>query len=337
MSLPRVDVIVVAFGAEPALPACVASVLSSTGVDVRIALVDNGCTRSDLALLTADDRVVLVRSGDNLGFSGGCNAGADALDGEYIALVNSDAWVDAAALSHLVAGLTGDIGLTTACVLLADQPDTVNAAGNPVQFLGVSWAGGYGDSLDKHATATDVASISGAGAAIRRVLWESLEGFDPAYFMYCEDLELSLRVWQRGLRVRYVPEAKVWHHYEFSRNEQKWFYLERNRLLVMLTVFEQRTLALLAPALIAFEIALLLAAVKDQRLRAKLRAYSWLIRHRHQVRTRRHVVQAQRKVGDAAFVPILAGRIETPVARGPAITVANAVLSPYWRVVCRWV
>ncbi len=330
--MTRVDVVVVAYGDEPYLAACLTSVLASSGVDVRVALVDNGCR----ALPPQDPRVVVVRPGGNIGFAAGCNAGLAALDGEVVALVNSDAYVDPAALSLLVAGLSADVGMTTACVLLADAPDTVNAAGNPLHFLGISWAGGYGDPRSDHLVGHDVASISGAAAVLRRELWESLGGFDPAFFLYCEDLDLSLRVWQRGLRVRYVPEALAWHHYAFDRNAAKRYYLERNRLLVLLTTYHRRTLLLLAPALLLMELALLAAALKDGQLTAKLRGYGWLLRNRAHVRSRRGVVQRQRLVGDSALVPLLHGRIETPVATGAGVALTNAVLSPYWRVVRRW-
>lgn len=331
----RVDVVVVAFGPEPDLQECLESILASRGVDVRIALVDNGCTRSDLHELAGDD-VVLVRPGTNLGFAAGCNIGAAALDGEHIALVNSDARVHPDALAQLLVGLSDEVGLTTACVLLADQPETVNAAGNPVQFLGISWAGGFGEPRSQHLTPRDVASISGAAAATTRALWDSLGGFDPELFLYCEDLELSLRVLQRGLRVVYVPEALVWHHYAFSRNERKLYYLERNRLAVLLAVLSRRTLLLLAPALVVLEVALLLSAATERRLGSKLEGYRWLFAHRTERRARRQQVQAQRLVGDAVLAPLLTGRIDTPIATGAGVQLANAVLSPYWSVVRRW-
>lgn len=333
--LPTVDVVIVAFGPEPELPACLTSVLASIGVDVRVALVDNGCTHPELMQLCGDERVLLLQPGSNLGFAAGCNAGAAALEGTYLVLVNSDAFVDPAALSYLVAGLIGDVGLTTGCVLLADQPTTINAAGNPVHFLGVSWAGGWGDPIGDHLQPRDVPSASGAGAALRRELWESLEGFDPALFLYCEDLELSLRVWQRGLRVRFVPDAKVWHHYAFFRNESKWYYLERNRLMVVLTVYSTRTLTILLPALVLLEIASLLAAVLNQRLRAKLLGYHWLLRHQRQVRERRAFVQSQRITSDAALLSLMTGRLDTPALRGPGVALANAVLAPFWQLVAR--
>ncbi len=56
---------------------------------------------------------------------------------------------------------------------------------------------------------------------MRRNLWEDLGGFAEEYFAYVEDTEMSLRLWQRGLTVEYVPDAVVLHHYAFSRNKRQ--------------------------------------------------------------------------------------------------------------------
>jgi GT2 family glycosyltransferase len=337
MPLPLVDVVVVAFGPEPELERSLSSVLESQGVQVRIAVVDNGCTHPDLARLTDHPQVTLVRPARNVGFAGGCNAGAAALDGQYLALVNSDAFVDPEALAALIGGLGTGVGMTTACVLLADQPDRVNSAGNPVHYAGASWAGGWGEPAEDHRKPKDVASASGAGCALTRELWERLGGFDPEFFLYCEDLDLSLRVWQQGLRVRYVPEARVWHHYEFSRNARKWYFLERNRLLMLSTVLSRRTLLLLGPALVAFELASLARSGLAHQLRGKLDGYRWLVQHRSHVRERRGQVQRLRRAPDATLVSVLSGRIDSPMFSGPVFGVGNAVLSAYWSLVRRWV
>jgi GT2 family glycosyltransferase len=335
VSLPIVDVVVVAYGSERFLPTCLTSVLGSVDIEVRIVVVDNGCTRTDLPELTADPRVLLHQPGENLGFAAGCNVGAAVLSGEFVALVNSDAQVAPRALAALIGALRDDVGLVTGCVLLADADEVVNAAGNPVHFLGASWAGGYGDRQEQHASPKDVASVSGAAAAVRRDLWDQLGGFEPSLFLYCEDMDLSLRVWQRGLRVRYVPSAVVWHHYEFSRTERKLYFLERNRLAVILTVLQGRTLLLMLPALFATELALIAAAAAQGRVRAKLSGYGWLIRHGWYLRERRRRVQAQRRRPDSWYAHVLTGRIDSPVAQGPAVAAANLVLPAYWRAIRR--
>ncbi|MCU1595481.1 MAG: glycosyl transferase family 2 [Frankiales bacterium] len=331
----KIDVVVVAYGEEPYLSDCVDSLLASVDVDLQVAVVDNGCTRADLTSIVSRGEIVLVSPGVNLGFSEGCNEGARRLTGDVIVLVNSDAVVAPDALSELAAALSPAVGLTTACVLQADHPELVNSAGNPMHFLGASWSGGHGQPRSQHEVARDVVSASGAASAITRALWEELGGFEPSLFMYCEDADLSLRVWQQAKRVRYVPTAQVWHHYAFERNPRKLYFLERNRLVVVLTVFQRRTLLVLLPALVAAEVGLIVSAAAEGRLPDKLRSYGWILRHRRYLRRRRARVQSARIVSDRVFAPLLSGRLDSELAAGRAVGLANAVLPAYWRLARR--
>lgn len=328
--LPQLDVVVVAYGDEPGLAACLTTVLDSVGVAVRVALVDNGCTRTDLDELCADPRVTLVEPSTNVGFAGGCNEGAQALDADVIVLVNSDAVVDPCALRQLADGLGLGVGMTTACVLLADAPDVVNAAGVAVHPLLLSWAAGWGDAAGRHREPRDVASASGAALALPRSLWEELGGFDDELFLYGEDVELSLRVWQQGLRVRYIPTARVWHSYAFDRNAQKRYYLERNRWRLLLTVLEARTLLLLLPVLVPFELGLILAAARDRALLVKLRALLWHVTHAASTRRRRAEVQRTRRVSDAVLVPLLHPRLDSPALQAPGVDLVSRLVLGYW-------
>ena len=74
------------------------------------------------------------------------------------------------------------------------------------------------------------------------------------------------------------------HHYEFSRNTEKFYLLERNRLLLVMTLFERRTLLALAPALVLLEVAMLGLALRHGWARQKLRGWWWLMRHASWVR-----------------------------------------------------
>jgi GT2 family glycosyltransferase len=311
LSLPTVTAVVLAYGPEPLLEACVAAILESAGVDVDVVLVDNGCTTSAVMELEAFPGVTLVRPTRNTGFTGGCNLGAARASGDILVFVNGDAVVRPDALARLAAALEDDsVGLASASLRLYDRPEVMNSAGNPVHFLGVSWAGGLGEPAGAHQPLKEVACATGAALAIRRELWQRLGGFWEEMFAYCEDAELSLRCWQQGLRVVFVPDAVVLHRYEFSRNPLKLYLLERNRLLVLFTLYERRTLAVLAPALVALELAVLLLALRQGWAAQKVRGWWWLLRHVAAVRQRRRQVQAARGVPDRDIARLLTAGFE---------------------------
>ncbi len=107
-------------------------------------LVDNGCTSNALKRLTGRPRVTILDPGENIGFAGGSNHGATRATGQHLAFVNGDAVVKPDALRRLVDELGDDIGLTTASLRVYGDEDVINSAGNPVHYLGLSWAGGLG-------------------------------------------------------------------------------------------------------------------------------------------------------------------------------------------------
>ena len=145
---------------------------------------------------------------------------------------------------------------------------------------------------------------------MRRSLWEDLGGFAEEYFAYVEDTEISLRIWQRGLTVEYVPDAVVLHHYEFSRNENKFYLLERNRAILLLTTYQRRSLLLLAPMLLLTEILMLGAATAGGWGGAKLRGWRWLWQHRSWLRARRALIQSERVVPDAVVFERVTARFD---------------------------
>lgn len=335
---PLVSILVVAWGDEPELGECLTAALASQGVEVEVVVVDNGDRSGQLEAFERHPRVRIVRPGSNLGFAAGCNLAASRAAGDVLVLVNPDAVVAPTAVAALTAALDDPaVGMATASVRLADEPQTINSAGNPVHYLGLAWAGGHGEAASAYQAPREVASASGACCAVSASWWHELGGFDPAYFAYHEDVEMSLRTWQHGRSVVYVPGAIAYHHYEFSRNELKLYLLERNRLVTVLTTYSRRTLLVLAIPLLALEIAVAVKATVEGWLPAKARGYVWILRNRGRLLSRRRRIQSERTRGDHELARLYAVRF-TPgiITAGPALQVANALSVLGGRIFRRW-
>jgi N-acetylglucosaminyl-diphospho-decaprenol L-rhamnosyltransferase len=147
---------------------------------------------------------------------------------------------------------------------------------------------------------------------VRRSAWEQLHGLDREYFMYGEDLDLGLRLWLAGHRVGLVPDARVVHSYEFDKGTAKWFWLERNRWRTVLSVYPASLLALLAPALLATELALLAVAAREGWLGAKLRAQAATIAGLPRTLRRRRVVQRTRRISAGKLAERLTASLDSP-------------------------
>jgi GT2 family glycosyltransferase len=332
-----ISAVVVAFGDQPELRACLDALLNSCSRDVDVIVVDNGDTTGIVAEFADRAGVKVIDPGRNTGFAEGCNLGVAAAGGAVIALVNPDVVVLPGTLERLAAvAIEPTVGLATASVRLADQPETVNTVGNPVHFSGLAWAGGHGEPASDHAVRRQVASASGACCAIRRAVWDELGGFEPVYFAYHEDVELSLRCRLHGYEVVYVPDAVATHRYDFGRNARKNELLERNRWLTLLRIYSLRSLVLLSPGLLLVDLLIVALAVRQRWLGAKIAGYRWLWRHRAEVLAGRRLVQSGRRVPDRELAAVLTGQLRpTNVEPVPGLSAVSTLLAGYWAIVRR--
>jgi GT2 family glycosyltransferase len=169
---------------------------------------------------------------------------------------------------------------------------------------------------------------------MRRHAWDSTGGLDPIFFMYHEDTDLSLRCHLAGLRVTYCPDARASHAYDFHRNPAKLALLERHRLAMVLTVYEPLTLILIAPAMLALELAVCAMAARDHWLTDKWGGWVWLLRNRRALIQRRREIQSRRVCSDDLLLQILTGDLSPGPQSG--ITVGRPVRAlsrAYWWLV----
>lgn len=264
--------------------------------------------------------VRLIRNPENTGFSANNLAMTDLEGVDFVGLVNPDAWVDPAWLSHLVAGLAGRPRVGAACprMLLAERFVAVDVvAESPTTLLDVTVDGvsrldaaerawrlfgsgpvrgpdgelrigsgeivvsvprsdttpvvdlvtgepvttrasppfdvvnntgvvvrpdlyasdrGLGERADDHDPPAEVEAWTGGGVLLRAEFLRDVGGFDDVFFLYYEDVDLSLRGRRRGWTYRHVPEALMWHHHSTSSTEGSdlfRFHNERSRLLMI--------------------------------------------------------------------------------------------------------
>lgn len=335
-SSPTVSVVTVAYGAEPWLERSVTSSLESLDEVVEVVLVDNGCTDGAVDRLEQVPGVRVLRPNENTGFAGGCALGVDAAEGQVLAFINPDAVVEPDCLHALAEEVRSGAGIATASVRLSEDTDRLNSAGNVVHFLGLSWSGAFDEPASDYDVRREVIGASGAGMAMDHDVYRALGGFEPTFFAYHEDTDLSIRSWQSGRPVVYVPGAVVVHRYEFSRNKGKFYLIDRNRLILVLTTYSAAMLWLLSPLLVVQELAMWVLAAKEGWLPERRKSVSWLVRHVGWLRRRRRDVAAMRTAPDSSWIGLLSvdltpGNMETPAVVGHLGT----LLGPYWSVVRR--
>jgi GT2 family glycosyltransferase len=325
-----VSVVVVSYDTGPLLVECVRSALHDGAAEVLV--VRTGAPAPELDEVASIERVEVLSPGSNLGFAGGCNYGADRASGDVLFFLNPDAVVEPGALGALAATLEDpSIGIAMARLRLLDRPQLLNSAGNVLHLSGLAWAGAYGEPAERIRDLTEIAFASGAALAIRAELFHELGGFTQELFMYQEDLELSWRARLRGLRIVLDPRADVYHDYDFGRNPRKYYLLERNRLVFVLSSYSGRLLLLVAPVLAATEAAMLLVAWRQGWLRAKLAGWGWCLRHARWLLAHRKATQRLRRAPERDLAGLLSSELEPAmISVPPFVKGANRVVKTYW-------
>jgi GT2 family glycosyltransferase len=275
----------------------------------------------------------LVQSGRNAGFAAGANLGASAATGDLLLFLNPDATPApefVAAIRRGEPGWSAWMGLVT-----ADGGTRVNTSGGVVHFTGIAWAGEAGSPVaGAPQDPRETAFLSGACLVVPRAEWERLGGFAERFFMYQEDVDLSLRIRLAGGRLGVQPAAVVDHDYAFDKGPMKWRLLERNRWATIVRCYPAPLLVLLAPALAATEVALLAVAATGGWLPQKLAATAETLRALPRLVQERRVIQAGRTVSAADFAAWLTPDLDSPfLGRAGRFAPLRWALRAYWRAV----
>jgi N-acetylglucosaminyl-diphospho-decaprenol L-rhamnosyltransferase len=219
-----VAAVIVSYNVRDLLLRCITS-LKADGVK-QIVVVDNASHDGSAdAVAAAEPDVELVRLPRNLGFGSGANRGVARTSTPNVLIVNPDVLVDPGSTEALLDVLEQepDVAIvaprieTPGRVLYPNArrfPDLVDAAGHA--FLHFLWPGNPFSRRYKmldwdHAAAADVDWVAGTHLLVRRAAWDEVGGFDEAFFMYLEDVDLCWRLRERGWRTRYEPAARVEH------------------------------------------------------------------------------------------------------------------------------
>jgi len=341
----KVAVVVVTYNAGRYLDDCFGSLgrLDRTGLDVSVIVMDNASTDGTAAAVRERfPGVEVVETGRNLGFAGGNNVGMKlALDrgADYVYLLNQDTEVAPRFLAEAVKVAEADekIGSAQSLLLLHPDKEFINSTGNAIHFLGFGYCRDYRRRLSgwRHAGIKEIAYASGAAVLLRAEALRLAGLFDEELFLYHEDLDLGWRLRLAGFANVLAPHSIVYHKYEFSRSIAKYYYMERNRYVVLLENLKLWTLCLLLPWLLLSEAALFLAAWRSGWWREKAKVYAYFLRPAswaHIVRQRARVTLL-RRVGDREIVRLFTPVISFQDVSGPFTRyVANPAMTLLWAV-----
>lgn len=214
-----------------------------THANVEIIVVDNASQPSLSSSIDTSQypNVRVIRSEQNLGFTGGNNLGIANANGAYFFIVNNDTELNADLLTELLKPFAADerIGVTCPKIRFFSNPTLVQYAGyNPMNMLtGTAVPVGYklpdDSSYDQPGP---TAFAHGCAMLVKRAVIDKVGRFAERFFLYYEELDWSQRIRDAGFIIQYQPSAYILHKESMSVGEfspLKTYYLTRNRILFM--------------------------------------------------------------------------------------------------------
>lgn len=302
----QASVIVVCTNELHHIQRCLPPLLTQDHPSYEVIVVDNASHDGSQAYVrtqqASHSHLRLITNQENLGYVGANNVGFAHSEAELLVVLNPDTEPKQDWLSELLNAFAApDIGLATSKITMMYDPQRLNACGNDMSVVSLVVCRGLGQPATSFTEMADVAAVSGAAFAIRRSVLQDIGVFDPAFFIYYEDTDLSLRARLAGYRCVYVPTSIVAHDYKFKFSTKKAFWQERNRYYSLLKIFDWRTILLLSPwFLLGDLVAIGYCALQGrQHFFSKLKAYLWVAQHWGEIMESRRRTQALRRVPDS--------------------------------------
>lgn len=228
---PRVSIVIPTYNRLELTRQVLGAIQAHTStLPYEVIVVDNASSDETPAFLQREHqagRLRAILNAENAGFGHACNQGARAATGEYVVLLNSDTVPLPGWLDGLVAAADADdsVGIVGSRLLFPDG--TIQHAGIDFHLRGIP-SHTFKDQPRDHAPALkarDCPAVTAACLLVRRSAFTEIGEFDSRFWMYCEDVDLCLRMWEAGYRVRYQPDSVVI-HFEGSSCHDSW---ERDR------------------------------------------------------------------------------------------------------------
>ena len=242
---PRVLVLILSYNGKQWLRDCLPSVLDMEYPNYEAIVIDNGSSDGTIEFLQDEfPEVRTVSIHPNVGYARGFNAGleyAAERGAGYFLIMNNDTVIDRGALTALVeTAMTKDrAGFVTGKVYFYDHPEVLQTVGkqeDPIMWKGkdIGWqeedVGQYEDTTER-VFADDVFTL------VSRKMYNEVGGYDPEFFLQCEEWDWQIRAKNKGWRIYYTPYAKLWHRVSATTgglgSAMNEYFLYRNRIVVL--------------------------------------------------------------------------------------------------------
>jgi GT2 family glycosyltransferase len=304
-----VSVIIVTWNSEPFLRRCLSALSAQTHRNLELIHIDNASHDESAAVARElSQPATHVINDSNRGFSAAVNQGVRVARGEYVLLLNPDAFLEPGYIANLVRALTDagpQFGMATGKLLQAETA-LVDSKGIRMTRSGRHFDIEQGRPDRQAEVVTEVFGVSGAAALYRMSFIRDVtiggEFLDEDFFTFREDADVAWRGRLLGWRALYVPDA-VAHHVRTvtpakraSLSQATNMHGVKNRFLLRLKNQGLYLALRNAPFELGRDLVAIIATLTIER--SSLPALSWLWKNRQRIMEKRRAIQGRRQVSD---------------------------------------
>lgn len=345
--MPPLTVAVINYNGAHVLERCLDALLASTYPIDELLLVDNGSTDDSLAIARGyAPRLRAIELGCNGGPAVARNAALRAARNDLIFLLDEDGFVQPDTLERLVETYCCDpntIAIVHPRIVFDADPARIQYDGGSVHYIGIAIQHNRNALCGQVAEDCRRVWVTGGNVLVDRAKIPEPQRYDEAFFWGFEDADFAVRISLAGWRCVQQPKALIRHgsgtpglsmrsgaRYSATRA----YHVTKNRAYFLFKIYRWRTLAILAPALMLYELATLAFMIKLGDAGAWLRGWGRFLRDWPQVMAKRRFVQQTRQYRDRDFLKAGPLTYSVGTAQGHLAQILIAllalILNLYW-------
>ena len=313
-----VSIIIINYNGGDYILDCVDSVFKTSNCNFEVILIDNNSIDNSSNLCKEKfDQIRLFQSDKNLAMAAR-NIGIKKAKGDFIAFLDADTIVEPNWLEVLLESYKkhGD-GLYQGKLLQRDNHEIIESCGDFTNIFGFGFARGRGQlDIGKYDEFQTISFPVGACTFSSTEIIKKIGFIDESdlFFLMLDDLDYGWRGWSMGIPSFYEPEAVIYHLGSpvLQWSTQKFFFLERNRWICLLTLYSTKTLVKIFPHLLLIDIGMYFHLLSQGLSLTKIKAFFSILKMYSSIKKRRRDLEKKKKITDKKIIENFVDIVEVP-------------------------
>ncbi len=313
-----ISIIILNYNGREYIFDCIESVFKTVGCNFEVILIDNDS--SDFSSDECKDKfpeLILIKNKKNLAMAGR-NVGIDNANGDYIVFLDADTVVEPNWLEIMKESYKkhGD-GLYQGKLLQKQNHKILESCGDFTNIFGFGFARGRGkpDTGEYNEFQTISFPVGGFTFSSTKII-KKIGYVDESdlFFLMLDDLDYGWRAWSMDIPCYYEPKSVIYHLGSpvLKWTPQKFFFLERNRWICLLSLYTTKTLVKIIPHLLLIEAGMFFYLISKGLGLTKIKAFFSILKMYSRIKKRKKNILKLKTVSDKKIIEHFVDNVEVP-------------------------